>query len=64
MQGGGGRAKTQQIFVSESSNKKWRHSWKLSWTLVALETKDGRSTGSIFFDILNWQFQKLYTMIF
>ena len=36
--------------------------WKLSWTLVSLETKHGGSTPNIFFYILNWQLQKLYTM--
>ena len=58
-----GGQKTRLIFVSESSNKKWRHiRLKLSWTLVSLETKDGGSTRNIFFYILNWQLPKLYTM--
>ena len=36
--------------------------WKLSWTLVSLDTKDDGSTSNIFSYILNWQPPKLYTM--
>ena len=50
----------QLFFIKQYGVRQWF--CKSSWTLVSLETKDGGSTPNIFFYILNWQLQKLYTV--
>ena len=59
---GGGRRLGWFLCQNHPTKSDVTSGWKLSWTLVSLETKDGGSTRNIFFYILNWQLPKLYTM--
>ena len=59
---GGGRRLGRFLCQNHPTKSDVTSGWKLSWTLVSLETKDGGSTRNIFFYILNWQLPKLYTI--